>query len=62
MNDNLLKTDELAKQLRVSPRTIHTLRENGLPALKVGGSIRFDLQEVLAWLKAKTQQMQGWAL
>lgn len=49
----LLPTSDLADWLGVSEATVYRLRdraEDPLPALKVGGSTRFDQAEVQEWL------------
>lgn len=43
--------EELAKVLKCSIRTIDRLRKNGMPELSSGNIIRFNLDEVIAWLK-----------
>ncbi len=45
----LLKTTEVAKLLRVHPKQIYRLLEQGLPARRVGSEWRFLQAEVLAW-------------
>ncbi len=49
----LLPPDELAMALRVSRKTIVKLGRDGLPSQKVAGLIRYDLEEVKAWLKSR---------
>lgn len=50
MND-ILTTDELCRRLKVSRTTLWNWRNNGMPVIKKGSLIRYDLQEVLKWLK-----------
>lgn len=45
----LLKTTEVATLLRVHPKQIYRLLEQGLPARRVGSEWRFVRAEVLAW-------------
>lgn len=45
----LLKTTEVAALLRVHPKQIYRLLEQGLPARRVGSEWRFLRTEVLAW-------------
>ncbi|NOU34083.1 MAG: helix-turn-helix transcriptional regulator [Polyangiaceae bacterium] len=45
----LLKTTEVAALLRVHPKQIYRLLEQGLPARRVGSEWRFVRSEVLAW-------------
>jgi excisionase family DNA binding protein len=55
----LVNTDELAKQLGVSPMTVFRLREKGLPTIKVGNSVRFDLNDVIEWMKRGGEEKHG---
>ena len=47
----LLTTNEVAKLLRVTSNTIHTMRRDGrLPGIKLGGVVRYrkdDVQRIL---------------
>lgn len=44
--------DVIASELQVSSRTIQTWRKKfGLPFKKIGGALRFDLEEVREWFK-----------
>lgn len=47
---SLWTTSELAGFLGCSERQVYNLRKRGLPALHVGGMIRFDPQAVHQWL------------
>ncbi len=47
--DDLLKTAEVAKLLRVHPKHVYRLIGQGLPTRRVGGEWRFAREEVLAW-------------
>ncbi|MBK8994595.1 MAG: helix-turn-helix domain-containing protein [Myxococcales bacterium] len=49
----LLDREQLASALQISLGTLAKLRRDGLPELAVGDSPRFDLEEVLAWLRAR---------
>lgn len=48
-NDDLLKTGEVAKLLRVHPKHVYRLIEQGLPGRRVGSEWRFVREEVLVW-------------
>jgi hypothetical protein len=48
----LVSAEGLADLLRVKPRTIKTLREKGLPAVKVGGLLFYDVEEAHRWIEA----------
>jgi hypothetical protein len=53
----LLKVEELAKELKVPPSWVYgETRKTGpgsIPRLRVGKYLRFSLLEVLCWLKEK---------
>jgi excisionase family DNA binding protein len=49
----LVNTEEIAEKLGVSKMTVFRLREQGLPTIKVGSSIRFDETAVMEWVKAR---------
>ena len=50
----LLTRLELAKILKVSLRTVDKLKAEGMPHLKITDSIiRFNLDEVLNWLRKR---------
>ena len=54
--DELLKKWQLAKKLNLSQRTIENFMHRGwLPYVRIGRSVRFDLADVLATLKARGQ-------
>ena len=55
----LLKVSDVAQLLNVKPRTIYEMVAQGrIPYRKPPGSniLRFDLDEILAWTKAKTSK------
>jgi len=54
----LLTTKELAAELRVGKSKIALLRDEGMPHIKMGRTIRFNLEDVLEWLK-KTYAKEG---
>ncbi|MBI2388934.1 MAG: helix-turn-helix domain-containing protein [Deltaproteobacteria bacterium] len=49
----LLTVKELMALLRVKRSTLYALREQGLPAIRIGRSIRFDRDEVVAWVRSQ---------
>jgi excisionase family DNA binding protein len=56
-----LKVAELAELLKVKPRTIYEMvAQNRIPYRKPPGTniLRFDLDEILAWTKARHKQMK----
>lgn len=42
----LFDTEELCKKLSVSKSTVIKLRKQGMPIVKIGDAVRFDLEEV----------------
>lgn len=49
---SFLTKTELAEVLKKSPRWVEIqVKENSMPALKVGGTWRFELHLVLEWLE-----------
>lgn len=53
----LLKVNDVAQLLNVKPRTIYEMvAQHRIPYRKPPGSniLRFDLDEIVAWTKAKT--------
>lgn len=53
----LLSINELAEYLHVSRRTIYRMLDSkGLPHLRVGYVVRFDLPTVLTWLRDFTER------
>jgi len=55
MHRPLLSTTELSSQLGISAATISRLRRTGLPSIRIGASVRFDLGQVLAYLKESSE-------
>jgi hypothetical protein len=51
----LLTGAQLARELQISERTIFSLREEGLPLIRVGDSPRYVLADVLQWLRARSE-------
>ena len=54
-----LTTEELAEKLKVSRQTVWLWRKQGLPALKIGRSIRFNAIEVDEWIKEQSKDNEG---
>lgn len=50
----LLTSDELAQQLRISRSKLDELAKEGLPFVRVGSTRRYELAEVLNWLRFTT--------
>lgn len=47
----ILTKTELAQELKSSERTIDRLRKSGMPTIKKGNYVRFELEKVLEWLR-----------
>ena len=55
----LLTRTQLAERLNISHRTVDDWRERGLiPYLKIGGVIRFDIEQVMAGLRERYEVKQ----
>lgn len=50
----LLTKKELAKNLKISLRTVDRLMTSGIPYIKIGKSVRFDFEAVMEWFKSKS--------
>jgi excisionase family DNA binding protein len=49
-NPQVMKLAEVAEYLRVHPTTIHRLlRRSAIPAFKMGGDWRFNVEEIDRW-------------
>lgn len=56
-DDPMMTVEEVRSRLRVSDSTIRRLvRENKLPAYRVGGQLRFKPDEVAAYIDAQRVQ------
>lgn len=56
----LLTVDELSELLKISRnRLILMARRGEIPALSVGGKLRFDASEIEKWLKQNALQQPG---
>ena len=49
----MITKKELSKELNVSLPTINRLMDKGMPYLKIGKAVRFELEDVKNWLKEK---------
>ncbi len=51
----LLNVKEVAQLLNVSPHTVYKMKSYGqIPAVKIGGALKFEVSAIQAWLKTKT--------
>ena len=53
---SLWTTKDLARFLGCSERQIPRLRDEGLPAVRVGGLVRFMPSRVMAWLDSRDER------
>jgi excisionase family DNA binding protein len=59
MDDSLITVKEVADYLKLKEQTVYLLaRQNKIPSLKVGGSLRFKRSQIDAWL-ATTPKASG---
>ena len=56
MTEKLINTNELAELLGVSAMTISRLRKKGMPAMKLGGSVRFDPAKIKEWMESRGEE------
>ena len=53
---NMMTTKELAKYLQVHENTIGRYVKKGMPCVKLEKAIRFDLDDVLNWIKEQSEK------
>lgn len=60
MGDEILTIREVAELLKINEKTAYRLAAEGkIPGFKVGGSWRFDRQEIFNWIKRQVAQQRG---
>ena len=60
MTDEILTIREVAELLKINEKTTYKLASAGkIPSFKVGGSWRFQRQEIANWIKRKVEEQQG---
>ena len=58
MNQNLIGINEMAKKLDVPVSWLYSrTRTNDIPHFKVGKYVRFDVNQVMEWLKNEQNQI-----
>ena len=50
-----LTVEDVAEMLQVTRTTIYNLKKKGRPFIKLGKNIRFDQDEVVAWVKSNSR-------
>lgn len=51
MGKKLLTAKEVAEILGVAQSTVYKLKKEGLPYLKIGGSVKFDEDDLAEWIE-----------
>ncbi|MBX4911666.1 MULTISPECIES: helix-turn-helix domain-containing protein [Rhizobium] len=60
MTDEILTVREVAELLKINEKTAYKLTAAGkIPGFKVGGSWRFERQEIANWIKRKVEEQRG---
>lgn len=60
MADEILTIREVADLLKINEKTAYRLAADGkIPGFKVGGSWRFDRQEISNWIKREVAHQRG---
>jgi excisionase family DNA binding protein len=47
----MLGVEELAKELKIHPKTVYNMVKRGMPVMRFGKLFRFDLEKVKTWLE-----------
>jgi excisionase family DNA binding protein len=59
MSDEILTIREVADLLKINEKTAYKLASAGrIPGFKVGGSWRFQREEIGNWIKRKVEEQQ----
>ena len=60
MADEILTIREMAELLKINEKTAYKLATAGkIPGYKLGGSWRFERQEIAKWIQRKVEEQQG---
>jgi excisionase family DNA binding protein len=51
VNIELLNAQDMMELFKVTRQTINNWMKQGLPHIKIGKTLRFDKQEVIAWVE-----------
>ena len=56
--DDYMTRDELAAELRVTPRTIIRWQDqaDGMPYVEMGGRVLYRRQSILAWIESRERR------
>src|SRR5256886_16029004 len=59
MDDSLITVKEVADYLKLKEQTVYLLaRQNKIPSLKVGGSLRFKKSQIDSWLSSRPESIK----
>jgi excisionase family DNA binding protein len=59
-DSQLLTEKQLKERLWINRGTLWKLRKQGLPYIQLGRLIRFNFDDVMAWLKGNSESYQKW--
>jgi excisionase family DNA binding protein len=59
MEPELRTESEICNILSLSRTTLASLRQKGMPHLRLGNSIRYELDKVMKWLYDQSSQQKG---
>jgi len=51
MDEDLLTVDELCKWLKITRKTTERWRKEGMPFVKIRGSVRFERKAIEQWIE-----------
>lgn len=51
-----ITTEELSQRLQVTRQTLNNWRKQGLPFIKIGRAVRFDMDEVNKWIEEQNSE------
>jgi excisionase family DNA binding protein len=51
MDEDLLTVDELCKWLKITRKTTERWRKEGMPFVKIKGSVRFERKAIEHWIE-----------
>lgn len=54
----ILNRNELATELGIKPETVPDWEKRGMPTIKEGMTILYDLDEVVAWMRERSREQK----
>ncbi len=55
MDEELLTVDDLCKWLKITRKTTERWRKEGMPFVKIKGSVRFERNAIEQWIQEKNK-------